>query len=109
MESTAGREQRSSQAICPPSLFCGDRSEGRAAVSRRISPRFSSKDPNQLNWVNFCAASGHSSGQFELVARAANTLTLDEAKVLAQDVARALTDTWNRSCGSPPGKARSGE
>ena len=31
------------------------------------------------------------------VARAANTLTLDEAKALAQDVARALTSAWDCS------------
>ena len=29
------------------------------------------------------------------VASAASALTIDEAKSLAQDVARALTDAWN--------------
>ena len=35
-------------------------------------------------------------GREPYVARAANTLTLDEAKALAQDVAKALTMVWSR-------------
>lgn len=34
-------------------------------------------------------------GREDHVARAANSLTLDEAKALAQEVARALTAAWS--------------
>ena len=36
-------------------------------------------------------------GREARVAKAANALTLDEAKTLAQDVARALTAAWSRN------------